>query len=148
MKKGIVAVVIIVIIAVAAWLIYGGKNSNNNSSLYGSNNNGGSSSNQTPTNNSANNSASTDQTQSTNKVTIANMAFSPSQITVNKGDTVTWTNNDSTAHSVNETDNQKGPDSGDLNPGDKYSFTFDQTGTFKYRCNLHPEMLGTVTVTD
>ena len=85
---------------------------------------------------------------STNTVTIQNFAFLPGDITIKKGTTVTWTNNDSTAHSVNETDNQKGPDSGDLNPGDKYSFTFDQTGTFKYRCNLHPEMLGTVTVTD
>jgi len=72
----------------------------------------------------------------------------PGDITVKKGTTVTWTNNDSSPHSVNETDSQTGPDSGDLNAGDKYSFTFDNTGTFKYRCDIHPEMLGTVTVTD
>jgi len=107
--------------------------------------------------NSSQNSSQNSATQSSqssqapanaNTVTIQNFAFLPGDITIKKGTTVTWTNNDSTAHSVNETDNQKGPDSGNLNPGDKYSFTFDQTGTFKYRCNLHPEMLGTVTVTD
>jgi len=145
MKKGIVAVVIIVIIAVAAWLIYGGKNSNNNSSLYGSNNNAGSSSNQTPTNNSANNSASTDQTQSTNKVTIANMAFSPSQITVNKGDTVTWTNNDSTAHTVTS-DTGSELNSGDIQPGSTYSHTFSQTGSYQYHCSIHPYMRATIVV--
>jgi len=101
-----------------------------------------------PQNSATQSSQSSQAPTSANTVTIQNFAFLPGDITIKKGTTVTWTNNDSTAHSVNETDNQKGPDSGDLNPGDKYSFTFDQTGTFKYRCNLHPEMLGTVTVTD
>ena len=101
-----------------------------------------------PQNSATQSSQSSQVPTSANTVTIQNFAFLPGDITIKKGTTVTWTNNDSTAHSVNETDNQKGPDSGDLNPGDKYSFTFDQTGTFKYRCNLHPEMLGTVTVTD
>jgi len=101
-----------------------------------------------PQNSATQSSQSIQAPTSANAVTIQNFAFLPGDITIKKGTTVTWTNNDSTAHSVNETDNQKGPDSGDLNPGDKYSFTFDQTGTFKYRCNLHPEMLGTVTVTD
>ena len=101
-----------------------------------------------PQNSATQSSQSSQAPTSANTVTIQNFAFLPGDITIKKGTTVTWTNNDSTAHSVNETDNQKGPDSGDLNPGDKYSFNFDQTGTFKYRCNLHPEMLGTVTVTD
>jgi len=101
-----------------------------------------------PQNSATQSSQSSHAPTSANAVTIQNFAFLPGDITIKKGTTVTWTNNDSTAHSVNETDNQKGPDSGDLNPGDKYSFNFDQTGTFKYRCNLHPEMLGTVTVTD
>lgn len=84
----------------------------------------------------------------TDSVTIQNFAFVPGDITVKKGTTVTWTNKDSTAHTVSEMDGKQGPSSGNLNSGDKYSFTFNATGTFKYRCNIHPDMLGTVTVTD
>ena len=147
MKKGIVAVVVVVIIAIAAWYIFGNKNSNN-SSLYGNNNNS-SASNQTPSgsNNTPANGANSSQTQSTNKVTIANMAFSPSQITVNKGDTVTWTNNDSTTHTVtDDLSNVGGPSSGDIAPGSTYSFTFTKSGSFQYHCSIHPSMRGTIVV--
>jgi len=136
MGKRVIAVVVVILIigAIAFGL---SRNSNKNTSNQN-----------TPSSASSQSSQNNQSLTSTNSVTIQNFAFTPGDITVKKGTTVTWTNNDSTAHSVNETDNQKGPDSGDLNPGDKYSFTFNQSGTFKYRCNLHPEMLGTVTVTD
>lgn len=84
----------------------------------------------------------------TNSVSIANMAFTPPDITVTKGTTVTWTNNDAVTHTVTENDGKTGPDSGDLAPTKTYSFTFNNTGTFKYHCSIHPSMLGTVTVTD
>jgi plastocyanin len=89
-----------------------------------------------------------ESTQTSNSVTISNFAFSPANLTVKKGTTVTWTNQDSTAHTVTETDGQKGPDSSSLGNGKTYSFTFDTVGTFKYKCSIHPEMLGTVTVTE
>ena len=82
------------------------------------------------------------------KITINNYAFSPSSITVTKGTTVTWTNKDVVAHTVTETDGKSGPKSGDLNQNQTYSFTFNQVGTFKYDCSLHPYMTGTVIVTE
>jgi plastocyanin len=81
-------------------------------------------------------------------VTIQDFAFSPSAITVKKGATVTWTNKDSAAHTVTETDSQDGPKSGDLESGKSYSFTFNTVGTFHYHCSIHPSMTGTVTVTE
>lgn len=84
----------------------------------------------------------------TNSVTIENFAFSPANITVKKGTTVTWTNKDSTAHTVTENDGKNGPDSSSLDQGKSYSFTYDTVGTFKYHCSFHPNMVGTVTVTE
>lgn len=97
---------------------------------------------------STNQSATSTQPQATNKVTIANFAFSPANITVKKGTTVTWTNQDSIAHTVTETDGKSGPNSSDLAKGKSYSFTYNTAGTFKYNCSIHPEMVGTVTVTE
>jgi plastocyanin len=84
----------------------------------------------------------------TSSVTIDNFAFAPASITVKKGTTVTWTNKDSATHTVTESDGQDGPDSGDLAHGKSYSFTYDTAGTFKYHCAIHPDMLGTVIVTE
>ena len=83
-----------------------------------------------------------------NTVKIVDMAFSPQNITVKRGTKVTWTNNDTVAHDVTETDSKDGPKSGTLNTGESYSFTFDTVGTFKYHCSIHPSMTGTVTVTE
>ena len=99
--------------------------------------------------NSSNNSSSTNSAPTaTNSVAIQNFAFSPADITVKKGTTVTWTNKDSTTHTVTETDSQTGPDSGDVASVKSYSFTFDTAGTFHYHCSIHTEMVGTVTVTE
>jgi plastocyanin len=94
-------------------------------------------------------SSSSNSTQSsTNSVTIENFAFSPASITVKKGTTVTWTNKDGTAHTVVETDGKTGPKSGTLGNGQTYSFTYNTVGTFDYNCSIHPNMLGSVTVTE
>jgi plastocyanin len=37
-------------------------------------------------------------------------------------------------------------DSGTLNEGDEFSFTFDEAGTFSYFCQVHPTMQGTIVV--
>ncbi len=80
-------------------------------------------------------------------INIVNMMFTPSQITVAKGGTVTWTNNDSTTHTVeDDLSNVGGPASGNIPPGGKYSFTFDKTGSFQYHCSIHPSMRGTIVV--
>jgi plastocyanin len=78
-------------------------------------------------------------------VTIQNFSFSPDTITVNKGMTVVWTNNDSAGHTITA-DGGNGPASGVINPGETYAFTFDAAGTFGYHCSIHPSMKGTVVV--
>ncbi|MGW3043035.1 cupredoxin domain-containing protein [Kitasatospora sp. NPDC001159] len=79
------------------------------------------------------------------QVTIANYAFSPSTLTVSKGTTVTWTNSDTDSHTV--TSSGSGPlDSGTLNQGASYSYTFTMSGTYDYTCSIHPFMHGTVVV--
>lgn len=78
-------------------------------------------------------------------IEIKDFAFVPSQITINNGDTVTWTNMDSVKHTVTS-------DTGDeLNSdlfgnGEKYSHTFNEEGEFNYHCIPHPSMKGTVIV--
>ena len=75
-------------------------------------------------------------------VSISSSAFSPANLTIKAGDTVTWTNSDNAAHTVTGADF----DSGGLVHGEKYSHTFDKTGTFDYACRFHPSMMGRVTV--
>ena len=75
-------------------------------------------------------------------VTIANFAFSPADVTVKVGDSVTWTNNDSAAHTVAFA----AFDSGQIAPGATYTHKFDTAGTFDYKCSIHPNMTAKVTV--
>lgn len=91
-------------------------------------------------------SATNTSTGVTQAVSITNFSFSPGTLTVTKGTTVTWTNNDTTPHTV--TGSNGGPSSSTLNSGDSYSFTFDTVGSFSYQCNFHGTMTGTVTVTN
>ncbi|GAA3036986.1 plastocyanin [Streptomyces olivoverticillatus] len=80
-----------------------------------------------------------------NHVTIAGFAFAPSTLTISRGTTVTWTNDDSAPHTV--TSSASGPlHSSTLHRGDTYSYTFNSTGTFGYYCMIHPDMHGTVVV--
>lgn len=83
----------------------------------------------------------------TDGVEIEDMAFTPATITVKKGTKVTWTNNDSIAHTVTA-DSGNGLDSQLLSQGDSYSFTFDTIGEFSYHCAPHPNMTGKVIVTE
>ena len=80
-------------------------------------------------------------------VVIQNFDFSPSQLTVKKGTTVTWTNNDAIGHSVTP-DNGSEISSGILQQGQSYSHIFETLGTYSYHCSPHPNMRGSVTVTE
>jgi len=71
----------------------------------------------------------------TAQVTIANFAFDPAQLQVKVGTTVTWTNNDSTGHTVTADDGTF--TSSTLKKGDTYSFTFNEVGAFAYYCKPH-----------
>ena len=78
-------------------------------------------------------------------VTIANYAFSPVDLTVKVGTTVTWTNKDAADHSVLAIDKAWG--SGKIiKTGHTYSFTFTEVGTYPYQCGVHSEMKATITV--
>lgn len=75
-------------------------------------------------------------------VTISDFQFAPASITVEVGDTVTWTNAGPTAHSATG----DSFDTGIFNKGQSRSETFNEAGTFSYICTPHPQMKGTVTV--
>lgn len=77
-------------------------------------------------------------------VAIADNAFTPDPISIDAGATVTWTNGDARAHDVAG----DGFVSPRLESGASWSYTFTAAGTFAYLCSLHPEMVGTVVVTE
>jgi LPXTG-motif cell wall-anchored protein len=77
-------------------------------------------------------------------VTITDFQFTPAQITVDQGDTVTWTNNGPTAHSATAPDGSF--DTGIFPAGQSRSQTFNDAGTFSYICTPHPNMQGTIVV--
>ena len=79
-------------------------------------------------------------------ITIKNFAFSPSSITVQKGDNVNWGNEDSAPHTVTFQDG--GLSSWTLSTDESFNRNFNTVGTFTYHCNLHPSMTGTVIVTN
>lgn len=80
---------------------------------------------------------------------IENLTFSPNNISVKAGMTVSWTNLDSVSHTVTaDTPSADAPASGTLSKGDSYSFKFTKAGTYKYHCNFYGGMTGTVTVTE
>jgi len=145
MSKSVVigVVVVAVVVVVGGGILLAKDSSGNKKTDDTSNMNTTSNSDSSNTNTSTSTSAS-----STNSVTIQNFAFSPANITVKKGTTVTWTNQDSTAHTVTETDGQTGPNSDSIDPGKTFTFTYNTAGTFKYHCSIHSEMTGSVTVTE
>jgi len=75
-------------------------------------------------------------------VSMKNVAFSPSDVTVAVGGTVTFVNDDTVAHDVVG----DSWDSGQLAPGASFAQTFPTAGTFAFHCSIHPSMTGSVTV--
>jgi plastocyanin len=79
-------------------------------------------------------------------VSIVDFAFQPASIEVAAGSTVTWTNTGAAPHTV--TADNGAFDSGQLKPGATFSQTFTTPGTYTYHCEIHPQMTGTVVVTE
>ena len=80
---------------------------------------------------------------------IEDICYIPSEIVVEKGNSVTWLNEDSSFHSV--TSGIYGEptglfDSGYLDPYEYYTLSFDEIGTYDYYCTLHPWMFAQVIV--
>lgn len=81
-----------------------------------------------------------------NNVSINNAKYRPKNLTVKVGTSVTWTNNDSVPQSVTS-DSPGVFDSGLLQPGGTWSYTFSQAGTFPYHSTATKTTFGSVTVT-
>lgn len=80
----------------------------------------------------------------TTPVSIQDFFFSPANVTVEPGTTVTWVNEGNVPHTVTSDDGQF--DSGVLMPGDSYTVMFKGQGTITYHCVIHPSMRGSVSV--
>jgi plastocyanin len=82
----------------------------------------------------------------TREVQIDNYSFSPGDLIVPAGTTVTWINHDETPHTVVATGDPRAFRSGGLDTDDKFSFTFTKPGIYSYLCTVHPYMTGKVVV--
>ena len=81
----------------------------------------------------------------TKNVDITAAGFTPKTVTIEFGDTVTWTNKDSGTHQV-LADQLTFPTSPVLAQNQTYSYTFTKSGNFGYRDALHTNRRGTVVV--
>jgi len=70
-------------------------------------------------------------------------AFRPGEVTINRGDTVIFTNEDNFLHQVYVNGLF---DSEEKAPGEDARIAFSQSGTFLVRCHIHPTMKMTVRV--
>lgn len=83
-----------------------------------------------------------DETKATVTIGTMNNGFVPTTMTVKRGTQVTWTNADTTDHTVTAA----GFDSGLIHPGATFTHTFTTVGSFDYHCSIHPTMQGTINV--
>ena len=79
-------------------------------------------------------------------IRIQNAAYLPASLTVTKGSSVTWTNDDNTVHTVTSTDGSFS--SGDIAVGTSYSKTFTTAGTINYYDTYNKELKGVLMVAD
>lgn len=79
-----------------------------------------------------------------------NACWDPAEAIIDVGGEVTWTNDDTAAHTVTSGNPSDGPDgvfdSSLFGPGKTFSHKFEEAGTLNYFCMVHPWMLGVVTV--
>src|SRR6185369_13861466 len=78
------------------------------------------------------------------KVSIVNFQFTPAEVTIAPGESVTWVNDDGAPHGLEYNDGSSGKDL--WLPGENYNRRFDQPGTYDYNCSVHPYMMGRVIV--
>lgn len=80
-------------------------------------------------------------------VSMKDIQFKPMNVTVKRGQTIRWSNNDSVTHNVTK---DGGPGAGfksdNVNPGGTFQTTLDAPGKISYLCTIHPNQTGTITV--
>jgi plastocyanin len=79
-----------------------------------------------------------------NASTMTVTAYNPNPVNVTVGTTIRWSNADSIVHTA--TADGGSFNSGNINGGGSFNFTFPTAGTFTYHCTIHPNMVGTVVV--
>ena len=77
-------------------------------------------------------------------VVIEQMRFNPPELTVRRGDHVTWVNKDLFPHTASA--NSKAFDSRSIAPDASWTYVAGQPGSYAYRCSFHPAMGGILTV--
>jgi plastocyanin len=75
-------------------------------------------------------------------VSIVDFSFTPGNLRIKAGQTVTWRNDGTEQHDVTGPDWHSGP----LDPTYTYLLTFGLPGTFAYRCSIHLDMTGSIIV--
>jgi plastocyanin len=94
--------------------------------------------------------ASPSEAASSEAVSIKGFAFTPKAMTVPVGTTVTWTNDEDSLHTVTS-GTPAAPsglfDSGEIDTGVDFSFTFTEDGAYPFFCARHDFMKGLITVT-
>jgi plastocyanin len=78
------------------------------------------------------------------EATVGDFQWAP--VTAKVGDVITWTNSDSAPHKVG-LDDGSCTMSGNIPGGGKASLTFSVAGTYPFHCTIHPNMKGTITIT-
>jgi len=82
--------------------------------------------------------------------TDTDTCYSPSELTILVGSSVTWLNDSGVIHTVTSGNLLEGSDgifdSGIIMSGDTFSHTFSEAGHYQYYCTIHPWMTGTVIV--
>src|SRR5256885_233393 len=67
-------------------------------------------------------------------------AFRPAEVSINRGESLTFTNNDEFIHQIYVQSPGFAFDSDERNPGQDITETFTAPGTFEVRCHIHPKM--------
>jgi len=80
-------------------------------------------------------------------VKIANFAFDPATVKAKVGDTITWTNSDSTGHTATIKGNEAACTTAILASGKSGGISFSAAGTYDFFCKIHPQMTGKTEVT-
>lgn len=84
-------------------------------------------------------------TRKTYQISIKNFTFEPNELRIKKGETIVWTNTDNLVHTItpNQNDNLE---NNILSKGQTFSHTFHTIGIYRYHCDDHQNMTGTIIV--
>lgn len=79
-------------------------------------------------------------------VIIKQMRFQPEEVRIRPGQKIVWVNKDIVAHDVTEDEDKWTSGTGNMEPGDVWEKTFDES--YDYHCSIHPTMKGKIIVAE